>query len=576
MKKRINKIILQLFLLLSFSLVFSANVSAADKLSELEFKDADLLDVIRIIAELSGDNIVATPAASNAKITIFLRDVEVHQAIETICRINNLWYRRDQLTSTYRIMTNEEYSKDLVIHRNDRTKVFVVRAPNVVLIAEAVNNLYGNRVVLSGSGEESKINELNSFGSLGGSGGSNSNGNSNGNSNNNSSSGRSSRTNSSSSIGGKGVMGDAINSDLSVDQLAALAISGIGRNVISAQELKLLSDQREPIYVSIAAEHNMILVRTGDEEALAGITALVDRIDVPLPQVMLEMKVMDATLGDDFSSVFNFELLDGGVTGDSSAPVIFGSNQPAGGSFIYEFFDGTFKANIEFLEDNQRINVLSTPLILAVNNRPSKLFVGDELVIVQGYEASVLATEGGDNVTIVNSSTTLSPVTSIQEVGSTIEIIPFINADNTVTLRIRQQISSIKKNASLLPVVANGEVLNLPIDSVTTATLEGTVLAKDGLTFAIGGLVRDTVSEKTSRVPGLSAIPGLGKFFSSVQDINNRTELILMITPHVMVDASQELTSSAWTENRLMEESEDKPKRLNVISSLRCGSVCRH
>lgn len=569
MKKRINSMIVWLVLLLNFSLVSAVSAATVDTLSELEFKDAELLDVIRIISELSGDNIVATAAASDAKITIFLRDVEVHQAIETICRINDLWYRYDELTSTYRIMTNEEYSKDLVIHRNDRTKVFVVRAPNVELIAEAVNNLYGDRVVLSNSGEESKINEMNSFGSLSGSGGSGS-----GNTRNNGS--RGSRGSSRPSSSGDGIMGNAIDSELSVDQLAALAVSGNGQNVISGQELKLISDQREPIYVSIAAEHNMILVRTGDEQALASITALVESTDIPLPQVMLEMKVMDATLGDDFTSVFNFGLIDGGVTGDSIVPVTFGGSQPAGGSFIYEFFDGNFKANIEFLEENQRINVLSTPLILAVNNRPSKLFVGDELVIVQGYDTSTLATDGSDNVTIVNSSTTLSPITSIEEVGSTIEIIPFINSDKTVTLRIRQQISSIKKNASLLPIVANGEVLNLPIDSVTTATLEGTVLAKDGLTFAIGGLVRDTVSEKTRRVPGLSAIPGLGKLFSSVQDINNRTELILMITPHIMVDPGQKKDSSKWTENSLMDESEDDYMRLNVFSTLRCGLACRN
>ena len=127
-------------------------------ISELEFKDAKLMDVIRVISELSGDNIVATPEAAQKNVSVYLRGVSTRHALETICRINDLWFRKDN-ANTYRVMTSDEYSKDLIIHRDDFTRVFVVRAPNVEAIGEAIENLYGQRVELTESGEPSRINQ---------------------------------------------------------------------------------------------------------------------------------------------------------------------------------------------------------------------------------------------------------------------------------------------------------------------------------------------------------------------------------------------------------------------------------
>lgn len=532
-------------------------------ISELEFKDAKLMDVIRLISELSGDNIVATPEAAQKNVSVYLRGVSTKHALETICRINDLWFRKDN-ANTYRVMTSDEYSKDLVIHRDDITRVFVVRAPNVEAIGEAIENLYGQRVELTESGEPSRINQ----GGLSGSN-NNSNNDSSGSDNRNNS-GRQTAFNQSSSMSMMKQEKKSIDQDLSVDQIAALGTEGESRNIVSAEQLLTLSTQREPIFVTMIAEHNIIAVRTGDKETLDQIEKLVNKIDKPVPQVLLEMKVMDVLLGDDFSSVFNYAFNDP----NSDDSVSLGNNATIGGSFIYQFVNDKLTANIEFLEENKRINVLSTPIVMAANNRAAKLFVGDELVIVKGYTKTSLSAGGGSNLTVVNNSSTIVPVTSIEEVGNTIEIEPYINSDGTITMKLKQQISSLKSNASTVGVVQDDNILSLPIDSISTASLEGTVIAKDGLTFAVGGLIRENISEQTSRVPFLSSIPLLGRIFSSVQDKKTKSELILMITPRIMSDPAIESGPTDFVTSNIIDDGLDDYKRLNVFSTIRCRENC--
>ncbi len=563
---RLNKVILGLVFVVT--ILISSDAYAHDKpviLEEIEFKDAKLMDAVRIISELSGHNIVITPDASKSRVTVFLRNISIHETIETICKINNLWYRRDPKSHSYRIMTNEEYSQDLVIHRNDKSRVFTVRGPNVSLIADAISNLYGDRVELSESGEASTLS-----GTGGEGGGSSGGGSGRGGSGNNGGGSRGG-----SNGGGGGVTADtgSVDDKLSVDQLAALSLIGRGNNIVSGAELQSLTTQKEPIYVTIVAEHNLVLVRTGDELALAGIATLIKQLNRPIPQVMLEMKVMDVLLGDDFQSVFNFQVVDSKAVGDSEAPILLGNSAALGGSFVYEFLNDRLKANIEFLEEKKRVTVLSTPMVLAANNRPARLFVGEEVVMVNGYSSvSVAAPSEVGGGFLVSSNNNVVPKTSVESVGNTIEITPYINSDGTLTLKLNQESSLVKTDAVSIAVVSGGSVLNLPVDSISTSELEGMVIAKDGLTFAVGGLVRETKSKQESRVPWFSSIPLLGKLFTSVQEVSQRSELILLVTPHIMADPGAELEIAELFETRLLENGEPSA---DGTPGLLCLDLCR-
>ena len=544
----------------------SAFADTATQLDKIEFQDAPLLEVVKVLTDLSGNNIITTPEAGLTNVNIFLNDISIHEAIESICRINDLWYRKDT-NGTYRLMTNEEYSKDLVIHKNEKTKIYAVYGPNVGFIPEAIQNLYGTRVELTFSGGQSNLTNNGGGGNGGGNGSSN-----NSRNNNNNGNGNGNGQNGGGQNGGGGDINrsDKVTESLSIDQLAGLQLEGFGKNIVSGQELRTLSAQREPIYVSVVAEHNLVLVRTGDQDALDSITDLIKNLDRPVPQVLLEMKVMDVLLGDDYGSLFDLGIngvglsnqLISGATGDLS----LGGGASLGGGLMFSFISDHLTANLEFLDQKQRVSVLSTPMILAANNRPAKLFVGQEVVTVNGYTSeSGTSANTGNNVTVTNDN--ITPVTTVEEVGNTIEITPYINKDGTVTIQFKQQTSSVKVAGGTIAVVSGGTLFNLPLDTISTAEIEGTVIAKDGLTFAIGGLVRETVSDRDSNVPGLSALSRFGALFTSTANKNERSELILLITPHIMRDLNQN------TSNQLLpREPKSDPAMYSIVQ---CLEACK-
>ena len=111
--------------------------------------DLTVREVIESISETSGLNIVATAEAAEAKVTMTLRNVRVIDAIEIMAKITGLWYREEEATETIRLMTTEEYQEDLIVFRNDTTRVFTLLHPNALSIAQTIRSLYGPRVVLS-------------------------------------------------------------------------------------------------------------------------------------------------------------------------------------------------------------------------------------------------------------------------------------------------------------------------------------------------------------------------------------------------------------------------------------------
>ena len=136
-----------LALLLSLPPAVSAMGSNEDYvIDRLEFNDASMVDVVRVLSELSGINIVTTVEASDEKVTVFLRDISIPDAIDTLCKISGLWYRKDSKTGVYRIMETDAYQKDLVVFKNDLLRVFPMRHYNVVAAARAIQSLFGNRV----------------------------------------------------------------------------------------------------------------------------------------------------------------------------------------------------------------------------------------------------------------------------------------------------------------------------------------------------------------------------------------------------------------------------------------------
>jgi len=521
------------------------------KISRLELREARAIDALRLVAEASGLNVVATREAGEVTVTVYLQETTAIRAVETICKVSGLWYRRDLDTDTLRVMTTKEFQKDHIIYRKDETRVFTMRHPNAISVAQAIEDLYGERVRLSYGADGEDTDDLPRIarGMSEGRTGSFRSGES----------GmfrRDVRGGGRDSIRydrGMGVVSTRarrserlVDEELTPDQIERVE-DAVGKGEQLSSELAGRISRIDPIiYLTVNRQHNLIVVRTSDAEAMTQLAKLVAELDRPTPQVLLEMKILELKVGEGFRSVFDVQFTGGATTAGPATtqppnPLLptatVGSRNTLGSgnfdleqsTFVYQFLNDTVMARLQLLESDNRVNVLATPLVLASNNRAARLFVGEERVLTRGVRTDVIVSGTGP------ATSTVEPITEIRNIGNTLIVVPKINADRTVTLYLIHDSSTVAPASATIPVPdGTGGVTAFPVDTVNTANLEATVVAKDGMTLAVGGLIRVELVDREEKVPILGDIPGLRLFFRKKVKDHVKAELILLIKPRVL------------------------------------------
>ncbi len=556
-KKKLQSKLIFLTLCLCFSLWIQFSFASAKeamniKLGTIEFTDALLSDAIRIIAEQSGVNIIATQEAGEKYITVYIQNTTVKNVIDSISRSAGLWYRYNKETNVVLIMTTEEYQKDIVVFKKDITKVYTLKQENVKIAAQAIEALYGDRVELS----EPSGNDAESFTSTSSSTRRSSSNNNRNNNNNNNNNNRNNNNNSESTD---------TNSlkNLTSAQLQVLNKRTINDEIpiVSLDEIKVVNQRiEERIFVTYNELHNLVIIRTSDQAAITSIEALIKELDQPTPQVLLEMKILEVTLGDEFDSVFDFDAQsnssissstvddDGNVTTTSTPKGSlgagnFGPLSLIGKTLNFSVLDDNLSFQMQLLQRDNRINTLATPLLMAVNNRRAKIFIGQERTLITGA-----STDTSQNQTGVLTTTTIE--TEIRDIGTTLDISPRINADKTVTLRIFQDNSSVAPGGTDV-LVDGGSGETITIDNVNTANMIATVIAKDGHTIAIGGMISEEEEISIDKIPVWGDIPVLGVIGSKDSRKKIKKELILLITPHIFDNAEDATSASNELTKRL-------------------------
>lgn len=558
-------------------------------------------EAARLISQIGKTSIVVTAKVSDQVVSLYLRDVNVEGMVKNLCRAAGVWYRFDSQTATYLLMSAEEYQRDVAITRDDITRSYVLRHHNVVAVAHAVKALFGARVQLSTPVEEMPPVSLG--GTSRTSGGSASN--RTGSSGNRSSTGGNSSGNQNTQGSGLQGLNTSISPEgsvsrsfggstaaqqqadprkelgnLSQDGLnAALNEDGSG-SLGAAALLSAASRTGPPIHITYNKQHNLLLLRSGDDTAVRDIEALIREMDRPPRQVLLEMKIIEVQLGNDFRSVFDiglgsqktssgplglgFGTVSGAVT-DSSGKTVYPRNAVTLGNFaalddptmVWQYVSDNLRLRLQMLESENKVNVLASPMVVAANNQPARLFIGDEQVLVTGASAdSTTGTTGATN-------TTITVETEQRNVGQTLIILPRINADRSVTLTIDQDSSRINTGATVLPLaLPDGTLYQFPIDTVNTANLQVTAHARDGLTVAVGGMISQTRSDGVDKVPLLGDIPGLGVLFKKTVKENSRSQIVLLITPRVLETPEESDALARQKEAQLQQlEREAQPSR---------------
>ena len=545
-----------LFLPGSFKPLPAPTNSPPEFLRYIEATDVPVEQLLRLLADQAGVNISASEkAAAGRGVSIFLRNVTVATAVEEMCRTAGLWFRRERGSDVIRVTTMDEYAENLSSFREENTETFTLLYPNVVEAAGVIYGLYPDRTMLSLGEEELEDDPENDlarrfrrFQMISDNGGSTFL--------------RMEAPDAGTASGGRSGLGSFSYSRGSGMQsrrgqwdwlrksarLAGLTQAEAKRvdMAFSHSDTNLYekvygrnTELAANIFVTLSRRNNMLIVRTSDAAAMDAIRDLVKRIDVPTPMVLLEMKVLELDIDDDYNATFQYSFNTHGSrrwgrNGDA-ANTLTGMFQPTAlnpvseSTLAFAVLSETLNAQIELMAKDGKVRTLATPTVLTANNEVSRIFSGSEYPIVKGVTAGETTTTEAGFVTH-NSTVRLEWV----DVGTMLLVTPSINADKTVTLRVIQENSEIPAEQVRVPL--DGGKLNetTPIDIVESRSLAGTFVAKDGMTVMAGGLIRETWKEVYTRTPVLGSIPWIGFLFRGTEKQKRRTELVVLIKPHVI------------------------------------------
>ena len=174
------------------------------------------------------------------------------------------------------------------------------------------------------------------------------------------------------------------------------------------------------------------------------------------------------------------------------------------------------RAVLRAVASRTNVRVLSTPRILALNNEEARILVGSEVPFTQS--------------TLSGFNAVLDRVIQYRNVGTQLTVIPTINSDGYVTLRLLQEASALSEQTL-------AAAQNAPI--ITTREAETSAIVKDAHTIVIGGLIGETEQVTDAGVPILKDIPLIGLLFKSRSSARARTEIAIFLTPFVVFNDAQ-------------------------------------
>ena len=540
---------------------------AAELLRYLECQEVPIDALMRLVSDQTGVNISTSEATKQKTVSIFLRNVTADVAVEEICRTAGLWFHRDRSRGVIRVTTMEEFGENLDSFREETTEMFTLLYPNVVEVASVIYGLYPDRTFLSlGEDEFNEDDEYDlarrfrRFRVLEDNGGSqfldmeppqastSSSGSSSGN-----------FSFSRGNAAGRITQWDQLRRRRRIASRGAEAIASgydsaaildrakqSGDTNLEAKVVAQMSAAAPNIFVTLSRRNNSLVVRTSDPNVMDEVRRIVEKFDVPTPMVLMEVKVLELDVTDGYQAGFTWNLTSPdrgngvsthsiGHAGDGVRNITAGAMQTGmnalNPTFHFGIVSDYITSQIELMQKDGKVRTLATPTLLVANNEVSRIFSGKEYPIVTGWTAGESVTSDGGIVT-----TPSTVEIERKDVGTMLLLTPNINADKTVTIRLLQENSDVAPDRVDIPVTGStsseGDVRS--IEYVESRQITGTFVAKDGMSVIAGGLIREKEEEMYWRTPVLGSLPLLGWLFRGTEKSKRRTELVILIKPHVI------------------------------------------
>lgn len=265
------------------------------------------------------------------------------------------------------------------------------------------------------------------------------------------------------------------------------------------------------------------IIFSGSESQLEVMTLLVSEIDHPRAQVLITAVVAELTDSD-------FESLGANFKASSNRLSVGSVNLKSRSDLGVELtFSGPrLSTFLQAVQSSGNNRVLSTPQLLVLNREKASIVVGQNVPFLTGTTTSAATPADNPYQTITR-----------QDVGLTLDVIPFITPNGDVELDIKQTASSVSNDRTASDVITNTRRLNTKIK------------LHDGDGVLLGGLRQQTTEETISGIPGLRKIPWIGRLFEYRSTNNKSTNLVILISARVYHDSTPSRAHGAGSVSKL-------------------------
>ena len=451
----------------------------------LEFQGVNILDVLKLLSKRSGLNIVAGKNVQG-QVSLFVQNVEVMDALATILEISDLAYIEER--GMIKVMTQRDYEDTYGKPYQDvrQTRQFSLSYAHADSLAETLNQIkspFGRIVV------ETRTNTL--------------------------------------------ILTDTPDLLREMENLIRQTdLPSVSRvfvlKYVRAEDLEaklakiVLQGQGS---LEIDKKSNRIFA-SDTPGRVKKIERVVKAFDVRQPQVLIEAKVIEVKLSDEYRFGIDWQLVVDKVGSLNSlkTAAAYAVAPPAGAALTTLTLGSgldDLQNVIQAIEKMGKTNTLSSPRLTVMNQEEAKLAVATrEPFVSQTVVQSTNSSTTADNVQFV-------------DVGVTLRVTPSISADHFIQMKIKPEISTAGTPLELQGVSqgSNTAFTRTRVPVVTTQELETTVMVKSGTTLVIGGLIQDKKDNTEVKLPVLGHIPLLGRAFSSQSRDSVKNELVIFITP---------------------------------------------
>ena len=258
------------------------------------------------------------------------------------------------------------------------------------------------------------------------------------------------------------------------------------------------------------------IVFTGTANEYDKIIRLLETLDTPAPEVLIEVQIAEVSLEDSTSS--GIEILNFDDLGNNSVSATARNSGLGLGSsgLNVGILTGNIEAQLNAFASNRRVKVLSTPVLVARSGGSASIQVGTDVPIITSQGASPTQSQIGVTDILQN--------VEYRSTGVLLNIEPIVFSGNRIDLTVTQEVSAtidVSNSSISSPTISNRSIS-------TQLSLE------DGATAVMGGLIQENLIRSDTGIPFLKDIPGVGAAFSVDSYSVDRTELVVLITAYVI------------------------------------------